>query len=78
MDALRRAVEEAIADRRDEWPGHVAALDVRTWAETLERVRAELQAAVDRARAAGATWQDIGDVLGTTRASAQQRFGRRR
>ena len=36
---------------------------------------AALQAAVDRARAAGQSWRDIGEVLGTTRQAAFQRFG---
>ena len=35
-----------------------------------------LQAAVDRARVAGHSWKRIGDVLGTTRQAAFQRFGR--
>jgi hypothetical protein len=35
-----------------------------------------MQAAVDRARAAGHSWKRIGDVLGTTRQAAFQRFGR--
>lgn len=35
-----------------------------------------LRASVDRARAAGRTWQEIGDLLGTTRQAAFQRFGR--
>jgi hypothetical protein len=35
-----------------------------------------LQVTVDRARAAGHTWQEIGDALGTTRQAAFQRFGR--
>jgi hypothetical protein len=37
---------------------------------------AALQASVERARAAGRTWQEIGDVLGVTRQAAFQRFGR--
>lgn len=37
---------------------------------------AELQQAVDRARAAGRSWREIGDVLETTRQAAFQRFGR--
>jgi hypothetical protein len=36
---------------------------------------AALQAAVDRARDAGHSWREIGDVLGTTRQAAFQRFG---
>lgn len=35
-----------------------------------------LRAAVERARAAGRTWQEIGDLLGTSRQAAFQRFGR--
>lgn len=37
---------------------------------------AALQAAVDRARTAGHSWREIGDVLQTTRQAAFQRFGR--
>ncbi len=37
---------------------------------------AALQASVDRARAAGNSWKEIGDVLQTTRQAAFQRFGR--
>jgi hypothetical protein len=36
---------------------------------------AALQAAVDRARAAGQSWRDIGDLVGTSRQAAFQRFG---
>jgi hypothetical protein len=35
-----------------------------------------VQAAVDWARAAGQSWREIGDVLGTSRQAAFQRFGR--
>lgn len=35
-----------------------------------------LRALVRQARAAGHTWSDIGDVLGTSRQAAQQRFAR--
>jgi len=35
-----------------------------------------LHALVDEARSQGYTWQEIGDVLGTTRQAAFQRFGR--
>lgn len=34
-----------------------------------------LQLAVDRARAAGHSWREVGEVLGTTRQAAFQRFG---
>jgi hypothetical protein len=44
--------------------------------ELSSAANAALQAAVDRARAAGHSWKRIGDVLGTTRQAAFQRFGR--
>jgi hypothetical protein len=45
-------------------------------ARELSAVTGEaLQEAVDRARAAGHSWREIGDVLGTTRQAAFQRFG---
>ncbi|GAB3882113.1 hypothetical protein GCM10029964_039310 [Kibdelosporangium lantanae] len=43
---------------------------------TLERSERELRSAVERARDHGHTWQEIGEVLGTTRQAAFQRFGR--
>jgi hypothetical protein len=49
--------------------GVAAARDLSAAAE------AALQAAIDRARAAGGSWRDIGDVLGTSRQAAFQRFG---
>ncbi|WP_459718744.1 hypothetical protein [Actinophytocola sp. KF-1] len=48
-------------------------------AEALGHARAAedaLRRAVDEARASGRTWQEIGDVLGTSRQAAFQRFGR--
>jgi len=45
-------------------------------ARELSAVTGEaLQQAVDRARGAGHSWREIGDVLGTTRQAAFQRFG---
>jgi hypothetical protein len=49
--------------------GVAAARDLSAAAE------AALQAAIDRARAAGGSWRDIGEVLGTSRQAAFQRFG---
>ncbi|MEU8264254.1 DUF3887 domain-containing protein [Micromonospora sp. NPDC048999] len=42
----------------------------------LRSAEAGLRDAVDAARDAGSTWSEIGDVLGTTRQAAFQRFGR--
>lgn len=44
--------------------------------ELARSVEAALRDTVEAARAAGHTWQEIGDVLGTTRQAAFQRFGR--
>jgi hypothetical protein len=47
--------------------------------EALQKVRAaeaKLRETVDAARSAGHTWQEIGDLLGTSRQAAFQRFGR--
>lgn len=40
-----------------------------------ERCRNQLHAAVQVAREFGATWQQIGDTLDTTRQAAQQTYG---
>jgi hypothetical protein len=42
----------------------------------MARVEEELRAAVERARASGHTWAEVGQVLGTSRQAAFQRFGR--
>lgn len=44
----------------------------------LDAARADLQHAVDDARAAGASWADLGRILGTSRQAAFKRFGRPR
>jgi hypothetical protein len=68
-DAARRLIEQSGR------PGSTldavaAARDLAAAAETA------LQEAVDRARTAGQSWREVGDVLGTTRQAAFQRFGR--
>lgn len=48
--------------------------------KSLAALRVHLEnfiaSAVAKQRAAGATWQEIGDALGTNRSAAQQRYGR--
>ncbi|MBD5786258.1 DUF3887 domain-containing protein [Cellulosimicrobium terreum] len=66
--------------------GKVLAAPVLSSGNALEPLRASIAlqasaaelvaAAVDQARAAGRTWQDIGDVLGVSRQAAFQRFGK--
>jgi hypothetical protein len=58
-------------------PGAGSTLSALAAARELSAAAdAALLAAVDRARAAGHSWKQIGDVLGTTRQAAFQRFGR--
>ncbi|MEO8907814.1 MAG: DUF3887 domain-containing protein [Microbacteriaceae bacterium] len=47
-----------------------ASIEVQAQAALL------VTAAVERAREAGCTWQDVGDVLGVSRQAAFQRFGK--
>src|SRR5436305_3254261 len=69
LDAARQFAEA--------WPrqaaGSLAAVSaVRQLAGAVDEA---LRATVDRARDSGHTWQEVGDVLGTTRQAAFQRFG---
>jgi hypothetical protein len=43
---------------------------------TVRDAEVDLREAVEAARRAGHTWQEIGDLLGTSRQAAFQRFGR--
>jgi hypothetical protein len=59
------------------YPGTGSPLAAMAAARELAgATNAALQEAVDRARAAGHSWREIGDVLDTTRQAAFQRFGR--
>jgi hypothetical protein len=55
--------------------GHSPGDAVAAARELSVAAEAALQAAVDRARAAGQSWREIGDVLGTSKQAAFQRFG---
>jgi hypothetical protein len=65
LEAARRLIEHQESPRE----AVAAARELSAAADET------LQAAVDRARAAGQSWREIGDVLGTTRQAAFQRFG---
>jgi hypothetical protein len=60
-------------DERDPEPHRALAAAVAA----RSRVEQEIAEAVQRARAAGYTWADIGALLGTTGQAASQRYGRR-
>jgi hypothetical protein len=69
-DAARRLIRELTsADTGSPLDAVAAARELSAAAD------ASLQAAVDRARSAGHSWREIGDVLDTTRQAAFQRFG---
>jgi len=71
-DAAGRVIEELERSATGDRPGTAAVAAARELADAAD---AALQAAVDRARAAGDSWRRIGDVLDTTRQAAFQRFG---
>jgi hypothetical protein len=77
-DSLASRVSEAAARLASELArtGAGSALAAMVAARELSATTSEaLQEAVDRARTAGHSWREIGDVLGTTRQAAFQRFG---
>ena len=67
-DAARRLIE-ALSRSGSPQQAVAAARDLADAAD------AALQTAVDRARAADHSWREIGDVVGTSRQAAFQRFG---
>jgi hypothetical protein len=75
-DPLASRVRDTAGRLADELAGAGAPLAAMAAARELSAASGEaLQEAVDRARAAGHSWREIGDVLGTTRQAAFQRFG---
>jgi hypothetical protein len=72
--AVAAAAKKFVEDWTKPGPDPLASVDS---ARALTRAAEDaLRASVDRARAAGHTWQEIGDLLGTSRQAAFQRFGR--
>jgi len=75
VDALAETVR-ALTERATGAADRTQALDlVARGVAVREHADAALAALVDAARAAGATWQDVGRTLGTSRQAAFQRFG---
>jgi hypothetical protein len=73
--AVRNAAQRLLGELAGQ--GTDSPLDVVAAARELSAAAtAAMQSAVDRARAAGHSWREIGDVLDTTRQAAFQRFGR--
>jgi hypothetical protein len=67
-----RAVVELVRELAAPDDGHLdrAVLAMRLAATAEQLARTE----VERARKAGATWQDVGDAFGTNRQAAHERF----
>lgn len=73
MAARVIAAAQVVADRLDD---DVASEEAVAAAQDLASVaEVALQTLVDRARSAGRTWRQIGEVLGTSRQAAFQKFG---
>lgn len=76
--ARRQRVKPDLTSRdRQDYVDETSGLEAV--AEARERARdaeGSLRRAVERARALGHTWQEIGETLGTSRQAAFQRFGR--
>ena len=71
-DAKRIAVAvQALRELQKETDELLQLALIRRASEVIERME---QAHVDAARAAGATWSEIGEVYGLTKQGAQQRF----
>lgn len=65
-----RALLDAAASPTDDLDAvHALGLAVQT-------VESATRTAVERARAAGATWEQVGHALAVTKQAAQQRYGR--
>ncbi|MDY5128090.1 hypothetical protein ACRQF6_07175 [Actinotignum sp. GS-2025f] len=81
---MKRSIEDMLDEVENanggEGPDPIATVDDPYLAQVavaqieLRAADNRLDAAVARARAAGKTWQAIGDVLGMTRQGANQRF----
>ena len=56
-----------------EWPGNGAA-EIHLLTSLIAEAEAQLAQSVALARDQGCSWAEIGDLLGTTRAAAWQRF----
>lgn len=79
-DAARLLVAELDGPGGPDTTGHstrqsTADSAVRAARDLATAAEAALQEAVDRARAGGQSWSDIGRMLGTSRQAAFQRFG---
>jgi hypothetical protein len=73
---LAEMIAGLTADAQHADTGPATLVTIGATRRLLGMTEEALRTAVDRARDAGHTWQEIGDVLNTTRQAAFQRFGR--
>lgn len=71
--AQARLLADAI-ERNDAVPADLTSVRIARDLDALSDTA--LRVSVERARSAGHTWQEIGDLLGVSRQAAFQRFGR--
>ena len=79
MATVWLVVEAAVAEVQSELfgPDDTSVLAAITASNAvLEAAESHLAETVSRRRSMGATWQEVGDALGTTRQGAQRRFGK--
>ncbi|MDJ1135118.1 DUF3887 domain-containing protein [Streptomyces iconiensis] len=63
-----------VVERNNAVPADLAGVRIARDLEALSDIA--LRMSVDRARAVGHTWKEVGDLLGVSRQAAFQRFGR--
>lgn len=75
--AAERQVDRAVLDAGVEAPGRRSDVDtVRRLAMERAGLQLRLDEVIRRARAGGATWQELGQALGVTPQAVQKRYGR--
>lgn len=73
LAALARLLAD-VTERNNAVPAELTSVQIARDLDALSDTA--LRVSVERARAAGHTWQEIGDLLGVSRQAAFQRFGR--
>jgi hypothetical protein len=74
-EAVIEAAIESLSNLRGPYSEGDAAARLHLLASLMAETERRLPRAVAEARGQGCSWAQVGDLLGVTRASAQQRFG---
>lgn len=67
--------ENRNSDAWSEYWSHPHLVKIEAAREARQLAELEVRQMVKKARRAGVSWTQIGDVLGTTKQAAQQRYG---